>query len=102
MPESEPYDSPNTPSQASYDLERAAKISDYNEVSGFSNPSTVTINRVLGHVFRRPYLSVPIAILTCGVFVFTGVVYNRTVGQYLAVQLHKSYVDNVHLNGKYQ
>ena len=56
--ESKPYDSQSTQPQASHDLERATKISDYNEVSGFSNPSTVTINRVLGHVFRRPYLSV--------------------------------------------
>lgn len=58
MTESKPYDSQSTQSQVSHDLETAAKISDYNEVSGFSNPSTVTINRVLGHVFRRPYLAV--------------------------------------------
>jgi len=58
LTESKPYDSQNTSSHLSYDLERAAKNSYYNEVSGFSNPSTVTINRVLGHVFRRPYLTV--------------------------------------------
>jgi CBS domain-containing protein len=56
--ESKPYDSQSTRSLVSHDLERAAKISDYNEESGFSNPSTVTINLVLGQVFRRPYLSV--------------------------------------------
>ena len=74
MTKSKPYGFQSTPSQVSHDHERAAKISDYNEVSGFSNPSTVTINRVLGHVFRRPYLSVPpeIPFLELGTFLATG------------------------------
>jgi hypothetical protein len=72
--ESKRFDSQSTPSQVSHDHERAAKISDYNEVSGFSNPSTVTINRVLGHVFRRPYLSIPpeTPFLQLGTFLATG------------------------------
>jgi hypothetical protein len=74
LTKSKPYDSQSTPSQVSHDLERAAKISDYNEVSGFSNPSAVTINRVLGHVFRRPYLSVlpETPFLQLGTFLATG------------------------------
>jgi len=72
--ESKPFDSQNTPSQVSHDHERAAKISDYNTVSIFSNPSTVTINQILGHVFRRPYLSIPpeIPFLELGTFLATG------------------------------
>jgi predicted transcriptional regulator len=73
--ESKPYDSQSTPSQVSHDDdESAAKISDYNVVSVFSNPSTVTINRVLGHVFRRPYLIVPpeTPFLELGTFLATG------------------------------
>ena len=58
MTKSKPSDSQSAPSQVSHDRERAPKISDYNSVSAFSNPRSVTINRVLGHVFRRPYLSV--------------------------------------------
>ena len=74
MTKSKHYGSQSTPSQVSHDHKRAAKISDYNEVSGFSNPSTVTINRVLGNVFRRPYLSVPpeIPFLELGTFLATG------------------------------
>ena len=43
-------------------------------MSGFSNPSTVTINRVLGHVFRRPYLAVSpeTSFLQLGTFLVTG------------------------------
>lgn len=74
MTESKPYDSQSTPSQVSHDHERPAKISDYNVASVFSDPSTVTINRVLGHVFRRPYLSVPpeTPFLELGTFLATG------------------------------
>ncbi|MGC2427352.1 MAG: hypothetical protein WA421_09965 [Nitrososphaeraceae archaeon] len=69
-----PYGSQSIPAQVSHALERAAKISDYNEMSGFSNPSTVTINRVLGHVFRRPYLAVSpeTSFLQLGTFLVTG------------------------------
>ena len=98
MPESKPYDSQNNPSQASHDLEKAAKISDYNEVSGFSNPSTVTINRVLGHVFRRPYLAVSpeTPFLQLGTFLATG--YQINVDG-LIVAIDKKLVGRI--SGKY-
>ena len=43
-------------------------------MSGFSNPSTVTINRVLGHVFRRLVLECPTrnTLLELGTFLATG------------------------------
>lgn len=62
-----------TPTQVSHALE-GAKISDYNGMSGFSNLSTVTIYRVLGPIFRRPYLEVSpeTSLLQLGTFLTTG------------------------------
>lgn len=74
MTNSEPFDSQSTPPQVSHVHEKAAKIRGYNVVNAFSNPRTVTINRVLGHVFRRPYLSVPpeASFLQLGTFLAIG------------------------------
>lgn len=66
--------SQKTTSKSDSNLESKVKTGDYNGIKSISNSGMVTIEQVLSHVFRRPYLSVlpETSFIELGTFLATG------------------------------